>query len=271
MGIEFESQELIIPIQGATLRDSLLIRKITGLDAPDAKLFVGNYSRDGGTYQGRRVGQRNVVITMDLNPNPALDETVSGLRKVLYKLFMNPAAESDHVRLNFYDDSGTIYYTIAYAENVEAGIFDVETLTQISLICPDPYLWDSKEVVVTQEPGWVEKLFVYEGTAKAGFQTTIYIDSPTSTLTIDNNGQTMVLSRSLDAGDVINLSTVEGDRRMTLTRGGVTTSVVAGLSILSPWMKLHSQDNLMKIYGDTEASKPASMRELRYRPAYWGV
>ena len=76
-GTEEDEQALSLPILGLTPKDSLLLRKVTGLNPPDVNLFIGDYSRDGGTYQGRRVESRNVVLTIDLNPNPALGDTVS--------------------------------------------------------------------------------------------------------------------------------------------------------------------------------------------------
>lgn len=93
-----------IPILGAAPKDSLMVRTITGLNPPDKDLFIGDYARDGGSYQGRRVGQRNVVMILDINPNPALGETVSGWRELLYKAFDDPLPDADSVQLTLKDD-----------------------------------------------------------------------------------------------------------------------------------------------------------------------
>lgn len=272
VGIEFENDELIIPILGVTPKDSLLIRKITGLSPPDIDLFIGDYSRDGGIYQGRRVGNRNPVITLDLNPNPALGETISGLRELLYKAFVDPLVEADYIKLNLYDDLDRVRYLVGYTEKFETEIFDVETMAQISVICPDPYLRDNFETVLTHPTGWTTVPFVYGGTAETGFEVDIYITSSTSALTLENNGRTMVMTRDLFAGDIVHVNTVRGERFITLSPGGVgEVSLIASLSPLSPWLELHSQTNTMKVYGDTPASNIAAIRELKYTQSYWGI
>lgn len=272
IGVEYEGDELIVPILGVTPKESLLIRKITGLNPPDLDLFIGDYSRDGGTYQGRRVGKRNVVITADLNPNPALGETISGLRELLYKVFVDPQVDADFVKVNYYDDLGRVRYSVGYTEKFDTEIFDVETMAMISMICPDPYLRDNTETELTHPTGWTTVPFTYEGTAETGFEVSIYINSATSVLTLDNNGKKMIINRSFDVADVVTINTVRGSRLLTVTpSGGSPISIVANLEPTSPWVELHSQANTMKVYGATTGDLIASIRSLKYTQAYWGI
>lgn len=262
-----------VPIQGATPKDSLLVRKITGLNPPDTNLFIGDFARDGGFYQGRRVGNRNVVITMDLNPNPALDETVSGLREMLYKAFMDPLVDADSLQLNLHDDQGRVRYVLGYVEKFDGEVFDIETAVQISMICPDPYIRDSQDTVLTNASGWTTVPFVYGGTAETGFVVIIAINSPTPTLTIDNNGKQMVINRSFVSGDVVTVNTTAGSRAITLapSGGGAHVSLLANLTAASRWLELHSQSNTFKVYGTTTTNLPATITSLTFRQAYWGV
>jgi hypothetical protein len=71
------------------------------------------------------------------------------LRELLYQAFMDPLVEADYVKVNLYDDLGRVRYLVGYTEKFETEIFDVETMTQISMICPDPYLRDDSETVVS--------------------------------------------------------------------------------------------------------------------------
>lgn len=264
---------LSLPILGATPKSSLLIRKIEGLNPPDITLFIGDYSRDGGYYQGRRVGNRNPVLTLDLNPNPALGETIDSLRETLYKAFNDPLADADHVKLMFYDDRGRIRYLIGYTEKFDASPFDVETAVQISMICVDPYLRDAAEKVLSNVVGWTTVPFTYTGTAETGFLATIHIDIDTPALTLDNNGKNLVVTYDFHIGDTVVINTTRGSRSIMLTPsgGGAAVSVLAGMAPSSDWPQLSSQSNTLKVYGATTASLPASVRELRYRQAYWGV
>lgn len=272
--IDVENENtFFVPIALATPKDSILIRKVTGLLPPAANLFIGEYSRDGGYYQGRRVADRNVVITFDLNPNPALGETVSGLREMLYKAFMDPLVDAEYVKINLHDDSGRIRYLVGYVENFDGEVFDVETAVQISIMCPDPYIRDQTETNLTNITGWTTVPFTYQGTARTGFVTTIKLVGNTSTLTLDNNGKTMVFNRNFVTNDVVTISTVPGDRyaRLTPAAGGATVSILSSLTPASPWLLLSSQANTMRIYGASPASLPASITQLKYRQAYWGV
>lgn len=271
--IDVDSENaFLIQILGATPKDSLLVRKITGLSPPDINLFIGDYARDGGTYQGRRVANRNVVIMFDLNPNPALGETISGLREMLYKTFMDPHADADYVKLNLHDDLGRIRYLVGWTEKFETEIFDIETVCQISMVCPDPYIRDNIKTVLRNVNGWTTVPFTYEGTAETGFEAEIYITSDTPTLTLDNNDKRMIISRSFVVGDVVHVNTNRGSRSLTVTpSGGTPISIIAGLSPTSPWLELHSQANTMRVYGATTANLIASVRSLSYTQSYWGV
>lgn len=291
-----------IPILGVTPKEPILIRKITGLNPPDIDLYIGDYARDGGFYQGRRVGKRNPVITFDLNPNPALGQTVSGLRELLYKAFLVPRAGSEMVRINLYDDLGRVRYLTGYTEKFEGEIFDQDPTPSISIICPDPYIWDSTPVdikipnyLVNSDVGWITmQPFVYGGTADAGFEIEIRITNTTPTLTLDLNGRQMVISdpnltdtqvvyintirgtRDIQRTDASNIDSTFGamtitDRWIALKEQGLTHPVFAGLSPSSPWLELHPQTNIMKVYGISSADTPANIRELQYTQAYWGV
>ena len=222
-----------IPIAGATPKDSLIVQKIEGLNPPDVTLFMGDYARDGGNYQGRRVGNRNVVITFDLNPNPALGETVDGLRELLYKAFLDPQPDADYIKLNFLDDAGRTRYVVGYTEKIETSPFDIDTSAQVSIICPDPYIRDDIKTVKADPSGWINVPFSYKGTAETGFEAEIYITAPTDTLTLENNGRTMVFNRSFFAGDVIKINTNAGSRSITVAHAGEPVkSIVASMHIV---------------------------------------
>lgn len=260
-----------IPILGVTPKDSLLLFKVTGLNAADINLFIGEYARDGGTYQGRRVQPRNVVMTIELNPNHGLGETVDGLREMLYKAFLDPQANDDYLKILLHDDRGRERYLVGYVEKFEVDIFSSDTMCQISMICPDPFIRDNEATVLTSSSGWVTVPFTYAGTAETGFETEIHLTATTPTLTLSNNNKTMVLTNSFLSGDIVTVNTNRGSRSITLNRGGVITSLLGKLSSTSPWLELHAQTNTMKVYGALPDNVIASVKRLEYTTAYWGV
>lgn len=264
-----------LPVLGATPKTSLLVRKITGLDAPDATLFIGEYSRDGGTYTGRRVGRRNPVFTLELNPNPANGETIDGLRKEIYKAFMDPLVDADHVKINLIDDLNNVQYLVGYTEKIETDIFSTDQFVQVSMICPDPYLRDNAETVHTADPGWTSFPYTYTGTAEAGFTATIVITTETDILTLENNGRKMVLTHptgTFGVDDIITINTRPGEYSITLDDGALPEySILSYLDPNAPWLALHAQDNTMKVYGTIETDYIAAVIDLRYTQTYWGI
>ena len=278
-----------LPVLGVTPKDSLLVRQITGLNPPDLNLFIGDYSRDGGIYQGRRVGTRNIVLTMDLNPNPALGETISSLRENLYKAFVDPLVEADYLKIGLNLDDGRTLYLVGYTEKFETEIFSVDTLAQISIICPDPYIRAENPEILTHPSGWITVPFHYQGTAETGFETEIHINTATPTLTLANNAVgdatapdyddlnyykgRMVIHHDFAVGDVVTINTVRGHRKIIVepAGGAPAQSLIASLSPKSPWIELHSQSNTMTVYGINSTQLPASIRSLIYVPAYWGI
>lgn len=268
---ESGEQALALKILDLSPKDSLHVRKITGLDPPGIDLFIGEFSRDGGLYQGRRVPSRNPVITFDIRPNYANGETVAGWREILYKIFLDPRVDADYSQIILREDDGRSRYLVGYAEKFETEIFDIETMCQVSLICPDPYIRDLQETVLTDPFGWLTVPFTYGGTAETGFEVSITITNNTPTLTLVNNGKTMVVTYPFLVGDVVYFNTNRGSRNITVTRAGVTTTLIAQLSPSSRWLELHSAANSMGVYGATPAVRPAGIRSLTYTAAYWGI
>jgi hypothetical protein len=306
--IDVDSENaFVVPILGVSPKEPILVRSISGLNPPDVDLFIGDYARDGGLYTGRRVGKRNVVIIFDLNPNPALGQTISGLRDLLYKAFMDPRPEADYIKLTFHDDLGRARYVVGYVEKFETDIFSSGTMVQISIICPDPYIRDEESTILSNSPGWVTvDPFSYPGTAETGLETEIYITSlaPPGVLTFDVNGYLLVLEKDdgIPIDHVVYINTNRGYRKVmmapldsvqsttepeagagsysamnitsrweALEENEETTSLVAYLTPDAVWPELHSQNNLVKVYGATTSSTPAVVRNLQFTPTYWGV
>lgn len=268
---ELGPQALALPISGLTPKDSLLLRSVTGLSAPDIDLFIGDYSRDGGIYQGRSVQKRNVVMLIDLNPNPALGESAAGLRDLLYKTFIDPLVDADFLQIVMHDDINDDRYLVGYTEKVETDLFSSETIAQISMICPDPFIRSLTETALEHETGWTIVPFNYLGTAETGFRVQINVLSDTPVVTLKNNAKTMVITHDFLAGDIIYVNTNRGSRDITYTRSAVTYPAIAKLSPLSRWLELHSQNNSMRVYGTLETDLPAVIKTLTYTDSYWGA
>lgn len=325
-----------LPIFGVTPKDSLLVRSVTGLNPPDINLFIGDYARDGGYYQGRRVGNRNVVIVIDLNPNPALGETIQGWRDVLYKAFVDPQVDGDFIRLVLHDDLNRQRYLVGYTEKFETSIFDSDQSVQISIICPDPYLRDVVEtLLVGPGGGWITLTFEYTATAETGFEVELPIINDTPELNLMNNGRTMTMLSDFQDNQIVYINTNRGarnimsvDKSEVLERTnppawsnvtpyppggwvfyngkpwmatalntnqppsgtspfwvegtasvrwqnmldlGLTTPLISSLLPSSRWLELHSQSNVMNVFGENLGDGKVTISTLSYRNSYWGI
>ena len=285
VGGDNSEDQLILPVLGVTTKDTLLIRKITGLNPADVTLFMGDYSGDGGIYQGRRVGNRNIVLTVDLNPNPALGETVSSLRQLLQKAFLSPMPDmvadppvhADYIKFQLHDDDGNVRYIAGYTEKFETEIFDVETMCQISVICPDPFIRDNEPTVKDSPGSWTTLPVIYYGSAPTGFYAKIHMNSSSDILTLENLGQTMTIdltdvAQTLGAGEDIHIWTTRGSRDIRYSVGvNPTQPLVAYMTPESTWLELRARTNSFKVYGATEGDLPAVINEFTYTQAYWGI
>lgn len=267
-----EEAALALPIMGLSTKDSLLLRKVTGLNPPDVDLFIGEYSRDGGSHQGRRVRERNVVLTIDLNPNPALGETEAGLREILYRIFLDPLDEGQHVELVLRSDDGLVRNLYGYTEKFETALFEQDNMVQISLICPDPYIRDVFETVMTNTLGtWTTLPIEYNGSAETGIKTQIEINQRTSVLNLYSNGRIMRIEHSFLEGDVVNINTTRGEREINLVRNNQVTPLLAKLSDTSKWIGLKTKNNVLSVFGLNKNQGIGGIRTISFRSSYWGV
>lgn len=287
-----------LKILGVSPKDSLFVRTVDGLNPPDINLFIGDYARDGGLYQGRRVGTRNVVFTIDLNPNPALGETVQSLRELLYKAFIDPQLGADYLHITFIDDMGNSRYIVGYVEKFEGGIFEADASVQISIVCPDPYIRDLTMTEMNATGGgWLTTPpITYNGSAETGFETELYVPSDVPSLMLEVNGKLMVLNGTIEGGTVIYINTNAGssdilsaatsdvtdrsamslhNRWHDLTNGliplGLTGSKLALLTPASRWEQMHLVNNVLRIGTTAIGTGPATINSLAFINSYWGV
>lgn len=261
-------------IRDARPTDSIIVAKIEGLDPPDIDLFMGDYARDGGYYGGRRVPPRDVTYTLEYNPNYKLNETVSGLRQMLYKAFLDPFADKKNVDIILHDDEVVDRYYTGYTSKFDGDIFSDDTTAQIVMRCPNPYIMDRDISAIL---GLGPTLpFEYAGTAETGVIIDATMTAASTWLQLELGGRVMVLNYGFQLGDKVYINTIRGQRRIQVTRtvAGVTTTtdiLFALVSSPTSWLDIHSEANELKSYGATDSTIVATISKLQFRAQYWGV
>lgn len=256
-------------IAAADPDEIIILQSISGLSPADLTLFTGDFSGNGGYYQGRRADKRNPVFNLKLNPDYANDIEVSDIREMLYRQFLEPTASGDGLQVLLKDDRKPDRYFICYTEKFPVDIFDKSTKAQISTICVDPMLKSAAETTASNPGGWVSVPITYDGSADTGIEVTLKVATAGTQVVLANNGKLMKLVKSTNfaVNDVIYINTKIGERAIQLN--GV--DVMALLSADSSWITLAQAGNTLEAYGTASGDGAALITDYTFRSEWWGV
>lgn len=153
---------------GRAETDFIQVTNINGLDPVKASVNTSPYALiDGAAYTGSSVLSRNIVLTLELNPD--WDTwTYESLRRLVYSYFM----PKQRVRLVFYSDDIVPVEIYGIVEDVSFNQFTKNPELNVSIICPYPYFTALTPTVVTgqsvREGGSVTSV-TYDGNIETGF------------------------------------------------------------------------------------------------------
>lgn len=266
-------------------KSGFVIQEITGLGPPKADINVAEFSTtDGSLYTSARTTSRNIVINLAFD----FKKTVEDARLLSYKYF--PIKKP--VKLLIETDN-RLCETYGYVESNEPDIFNKQSTTQISILCPDSYFYSAGPggTNVTIFHG-LEDLFVfpfsnesvtedliefgdikmtteqtvyYTGDAEVGIiirlkalgevsNISIYNVTTKDIMRIDDVRLTEIVGSGIVNGDEIIISTVKGDKYVGLLRDGIYTNILNALDRTSNWFQLSSGDNVFTYTADTGGS-----------------
>lgn len=277
----------------------MLIESIDGLGPAKANINTAQLATmDGTYYNSARLDQRNVVVKMkfDYISSTSVEEA----RLNSYKYF--PIKRN--VKLVVETDKRTVE-TIGYIESNEPDIFSDFEGAQISIICPDPYLYGEEGDSVSfftvdsafefefenasltdnlLEFGTInesrEQNIYYEGDADVGVvlhikaiggvgDIIIQNQKTQETMKIDTNVLEAVAGEPIKSGDEIFVSTVRGSKFATLVRDGEQINILNSLGKNIEWIRLTRGDNLLSLRIDDGFENV--IFDIQYRIAYEGV
>lgn len=260
----------LLTLQLDDISDGIIVQEITGLDPVKASLASSPFAGlDGEQFQSARRQTRNITMQLGLDPDPTTD-TVQSLRKSLYGFFM-PKSQNT---MRFYLDDGLTADTVAIVESCETAFFSQDPAMDISMICYDPDFTDATPVHLTGSTtsGTTNTTVSYDGTVETGIILTVNVNRTMSGFTIYHDPEndvvsTLDFSASLLSGDVVVINTVSGSKGATLTRSGVSSSILYGISPQSIWTQFQPGDNGFRVYA-TGAAVPYT---IDYVTRYGGL
>lgn len=278
-------------------QSGLAISRIEGLGPVTANINTSETAMlDGVMFNSARLPERNIVFHLYMMWIPTIEDS----RLLTYKYF--PVKRP--ISLLFETDKRMVEIH-GYVESNEPEIFSQMQSTSISIVCPDPYFYSS-EYNETSFYG-VEPLFefefenesltermlefseisqstskniVYEGDADVGMLMTITATGPVGNLLIYNSGtrETMTISESkmisitgspFSSGDVITISTIRGDKYISLLRNGIMTNILNVLDKDSDWIEITRGNNAIAYQADYGSEYV--IFKLNYPVAFEGI
>lgn len=286
-------------------KTGLNIKDITGLSPSSADInYTEIASSDGGEYNSSRLSVRNIVFTIgfyECKVCPSIEDA----RQLTYKYF--PLKKPLTITV---ETDNRVSRCIGYVESNEADIFSDSEEADISVICPDPYMYSlSDGGIATVQFNGVEDLFefpfssetangspndiefgrivdreevnvLYEGDADIGFllkfhfigearQIRIYNTITRETMRIDTDRLAQIVGSGIQNGDDITISTVEGDKRITLLRNGEETNILNALDRNTDWFLLTKGDNMFAY--TAEYGSENIQLSFQYQTRFMGV
>ena len=264
---------LVLPIVDP--ENGFVVADIEGLDPVKAILVSSSFAGVDGERphpSGNRREKRNIKIKLDFDPD-YVGNTTESLRNLLYAYLM-PKSE---VNLRFFNDSGLYVDIWCFVESFDDPLFVKDPDATISLIGYDPDFVNPVQVSLAGNTvaDAVTMDVVYPGTVETGIDLTLAINRAVSAFTVYNTppGSTtqqldFAATTPFSAGDSLRISTVSGAKGAWLTRAGVTTSLLYGVSMQSVWVNLEGPGtNKFRVFA-TGAAIPYT---LKYYTRYGGL
>lgn len=257
----------------------IAITNIAGLGPAKADInYTDLANNDGSIYNSARLQRRNIVISLKFLAN----SNVELARRKTYQYF--PIKKELELII---ETDQRIVKTKGFVEANEALIFNRNSGSTISIICPDPYFYattnsrtvfsgiipsfefpfeNDGEFTKEIEFGAIDyntvETVLYEGDASTGItikivatgdvtNPIIYNTDTGESIAIDTDKLTTLLGSAIIEGDEITISTVVGEKSITLLRSGIEYNILNCRTPESTWIQISPGDNVFTYVADT--------------------
>lgn len=237
-------QELALIL--SDISQGYIVQDIDGLGPVKATLVTSPFAQiDGAEFQSSRLEPRNVVISLELNPQMS-SQSVGGLRSNLYNYVMPKAP----VSLKFHTTELGWVQIDGVVESVEPDIFTKDPTVNISVHCVKPNFYNPTSVDVPLNSSATYQSVDYIGTAETGVIYSINVNRTLTQLQIRTFSPVetiLTINDEFLPGDVITVSTVPGNKYIHRNRAGVDSSILYAVTSTSVWHKLWPGNNRVRL------------------------
>lgn len=264
-------EEVKIDLMDDEPKHGMLVKSIEGLGPPKANINSSkNANFDGEVFNSTYLNKRNIVISLLFTPAPSIEDT----RQRMYKYF----SIKKSIVITIEMDNRTLS-AFGVVESNDPNIFSDKEGSVISILCVDPYLYSNSNIAVfsgtisefkfpfannsktakTLKVGSIERktenVIYYNGDSKVGIviniditgsvgDVTIYNTKTREFMKLYNSKISNIAGETLKAGDKIIISTLRGDKKISLIRSGKTYNILNAMDKDSSWFSLENGDNI---------------------------
>lgn len=244
-------QGVLLSLPLDDISEGYLVQDIKGLDPVPANIVSSSFAnQDGEQFQSARREKRNIIFQLGLEPDYTT-QTVRELRNNLYKWFL----PKKNANMRFFTDDFPTVDISGRVESFDCPLFVKDPVATVSLICFDPDFYEPVQVTVAGNTtaGTASGNIPYSGTVDTGIVFNMPINRSITGFTIYHQPdgeqvQTLQVTGNFFSGDVVEISTVPGNKYAYLTRGGIISSILYTVSPYAVWTKLQPGDNALRVY-----------------------
>lgn len=255
-----------LSLRQAQPTDSYILREAEGITAPEFNMQIKNTLYQGGVFQNRQSLNKQVTLSVKLNPNYGAGETVKSLRQNLYKMLSPRWGRPVKVQLVL---AGSV---IAEVEGHVSGMpmnpFIKEPEVQVVIDCLSS-CWFAPTPVNYLPPSAVDLQINYPGTAPVGFFMQVTFLGTVPYFEVyheDNVFEKVRLDCQFVMNDILTIDTRPGLRSVTNTRGGISTSILQYLSVDSKWIEIYEGVNDFAL-----STSGFTWNGVMFIPQWWGA
>lgn len=218
--------------------------QFTGFNPPKAALYSTEMAgQNGAKYQGSRLNTRNVVLTFTILRN------VQASRLLLSKFFRS----GEKIKLVYAGLRRVMIEGVVETYAADRFKNTRKQIVQISLICYEPELMATEEIEVTPSSG--SATFYYGGDLPGGFTIELACSGAvTNPVISDASGNSLTITDSFVADDVITINTVRGHKAAISSNDGTDTNLIGKVAYGSVWLQLMPGENTISFTADSGAA-----------------
>jgi hypothetical protein len=261
---------VICPLDASSPNERYIIRNITGLDADEiTPILYGVGQSTGNKFVNMRLKERNISMSLILNPNYAGFDTPGGLRDELYRMISS--YRTGLMRLSFYNQNIETATIDGYITKIESDLSGDVSEAKITMRCDYPYFRSPARVNVNTlglsktAPVIIDSV----STAPHGFQMRWQFTDDTPGFYIQKPNDSdwyFGVTYSFQNGDFFTFSSEEDNKELYATRNGAKIQLIGNVEAGSEWPLIFPGLNEIWI-----SSGPYNYVYLSHYTTYWGL